>query len=179
MSKIFIYGVPGAGKTYFAKALSKKVNLPVLEGDLIKTQLRKNKSKTEFPFLYLGTCQAYQQFGELNQTNAIQGLLAVRAALTKAVEKEIENYDSLILEGAFLDPRILMKYGKVILLTTTEEKKHKHQFLSHTEKLLDFRGNEFKAARIIQKYFIDEATELGVEIIENDTDVQENIKTIE
>lgn len=172
MGKIFIYGVPGAGKTYFSKVLSKQLNFPVVAGDTIKSQVRKNTSKTDFPFLYLGTCQAYRQFGELNQDNAIQGLLAVRRALQIPVEQEIEKYDNLVLEAAFLDPRRMEKYGKVILLVSKDESQHKKQFLSHREKFFDLRGHEFKTARIIQEYLITEAAELEIEVVENNPELK-------
>ena len=168
MSKIFIYGVPGTGKTHFSKILAKKLDLPLLEGDKIKWQTRKGTSKKDNPLLYLGTCQAYKQFGELNRENAVKGLLAVRQALSDSVTQVVKDYDSLILEGAFLDPNSLKEFGKFILLTTLDEKKHKQQFLSHREKLLDFQGNEFKAARMVQEYLITEAKSLEVEIIDSD-----------
>ena len=162
--KVFIYGVPGTGKTYLSKLLGKKLNLPVVEGDKIKSKLKQIVSKKQSPFLYLGTCQAYKEFGELNRENTIKGMLAVRSALSDAVADEIKDRDNFILEGAFLDPNLLIKTGKVILLVVLDEARHKKQFLNHREKLLDFTGNEFKAARIIQDYFIDEAKKLGVEI---------------
>lgn len=168
MPKIFIYGVPGVGKTHFSKELGKELNLPVLECDDIKRKLRKGKSKSDYPFLFLGTCQAYQCFGDLNKDNVIKGLFAVRNALREAVELEIKNHENLILEGAFLDPHLVRNFGKPILLTVTDEKRHERQFLSHREKLLDFQRGEFKAARILQKYLIAEAENLHIEIVKND-----------
>ena len=35
------------------------------------------------------------------------------------------------------------------------------------EKLFDVKGNEFKAARMVQEYLIKEASELDIEIIES------------
>ena len=163
---IFIYGVPGVGKTHLSMELGKKLGLSVYEGDKIKSGLRKIVSKKESPFLYLGTCKAYKQFGELNRENVIHGLLAVREALRVAVLEKGKGH-KIILEGAFLDPGILKELGRPILVTTSDEEIHKKQFLSHREKLLDFAGNEFKAARIIQSYLIDEATKLKIQIIEN------------
>lgn len=160
---IFIYGVPGTGKTYYSKLLGKQLGLPVIEGDKIKNIARKGRPKNQFPFLYLGTCQAYQVFGELNQVNAIQGLKEVREALRPFVIEEIKKQNSFILEAAFLDPNELQQFGKVILLTLTDENLHKKRYLSHREKILDFSANEFKTARIIQKFLIEEAEKLGIQ----------------
>ena len=173
---IFIYGVPGVGKTHFSRILEKELNFPVIEADKIKKKARKNKSKREYPFLYLGTSQAYKQFGELNKTNAIKGLMAVRHALMENVGAEIRDSKSTIIEGAFLDPNLLKKYGRVILLTTVDEQQHKKQFLQHREKLLDFKGEEFQAARLIQEFLIDEAKELDFEIVENGVEFQKLVK---
>lgn len=167
---IFIYGVPGVGKTHYSKILRKKLGLSIIEADKIKRKARENKPRKESPFLYLGTCLAYKQFGELNEENVIKGLMAVRNALMEAVETEIKTNEDTIIEGAFLDPNSLNKFGKVILLTTSDEQKHKKQFLKHREKLFDFKGNEFKAARILQEYSVNEAKNLGIEIINNNGD---------
>lgn len=165
--RLFIYGVPGSGKTHYSKVLGKKLNLPVIEADKIKKKARKDKSRKEYPFLYLGTCLAYKQFGDLNKENAIKGLKAVRHALNEAITGEINENNNSIIEGAFLDPNSLTKFGRVILLITVDEQQHRKQFLKHREKLFDFKGNEFKSARLIQDFLIDEAKELNIEIIKN------------
>ncbi len=165
--KILIYGVPGVGKTHYAKVLGKELHLSVIEADKLRKPAQKNTSKKESPFLYLGTCLAYKQFGDLNKENAIRGLLAVRQALSAAVDAEIRKSDDVIIEGAFLDPRLITQFGRVILLTTTDAQKHKKQFLSHPERLFDFAGREFKSARIVQEYLIEEAKKLGIEVVDN------------
>jgi 2-phosphoglycerate kinase len=165
---VFIYGVPGVGKTHYSKIIGKELGISIIEADKIKRKARENKPKREYPFLYLGTCLAYKQFGELNKENAIKGLLTVRNALREAVEAEINTNEDMIIEGAFLDPNLVKGFGRVILITSIDEQKHKKQFLRHREKLFDFKGNEFKAARILQEYLINEAKSLGVEIVNND-----------
>lgn len=85
-----------------------------------------------------------------------------------AVTEYIEKHEDHVLEGAFLDPNLIIKLGRPILVIVNDEARHKKLFLTHREKLLDFRGNEFKAARMIQDYLIDEARQLGIEVINND-----------
>lgn len=157
--RIFIYGVPGAGKTYYSKVLGKKLNLPVFEADKLKRRV--------FSFQNLNTCLAYKKFGASTLKNVIKGLLLVRNTYRNVVEKEISKSSNFIMEGAFLDPNSLTEFGKPILLVTSDENKHQSQFQRHREKLLDFHKNEFRAARMIQKYLISEAKRLGIEIIEN------------
>lgn len=158
--KTFVYGVPGSGKTYYSRALGKKFNIPVFEADKLK---KKSSSRI------LSTCLAYTEFGNFSPENVIKGLLLVRDTYREVVEQEIMKHDKLILEGAFLDPISLLKFGKPILLICPNEVRHKRQFLMHREKLLDFHGNEFKVARIIQKFLIAEAKKLQIKIVKNAT----------
>lgn len=166
-NKIFIYGVPGVGKTYFSKHLGKKLEVNVIEGDLLKRKARKHTTETINPFLLSSTCRAYEKFGELNYENAVKGLKAVRSALQQVVSETVSSRSNFVLEAAFLDPQLLRDLGTILLLTTKDEKLHKNYFLHHREKLLDFAGNEFKAARFIQNFLIEEAKKLNIQTIEN------------
>ncbi len=176
-NRIFIYGVPGVGKTYYSKILGEKLNLPVMEGDTIKRKYRKDKDKKTHPFLYLGTCKAYREFGKLNEENVIKGLIAVREELNKVVLDEIKKHEKLILECAFFNPETLKDLGHLILLITKDENAHRKQFLHHLEKRFDIEEKEFKAARLAQEYLIQEANKLGVEIIDNNK-FREEVSTI-
>lgn len=156
---IFIYGVPGVGKTYYSKNLGKKLNIPVFETDKLKKK----------PLPKLATCLAYKTFGKLTIENAIKGLMLVRDTYREAVEQEISKYKNIIMESAFLDPNSLILIGKPVLLITSDKNKHLSQFSRHREKIFDIYKNEFRAARIIQKYLITEARKLYIEIVENPT----------
>lgn len=166
MNNIFIYGVPGSGKTYTSQKMSHDLNLPLFEADTLKKEVRKLTTKEESPFLFFGTCQAYQCFGKLNEENVIKGLKAVRQALSARVNEEIKNHDGIILEGAFLDPNLLKDDGKLILIITSDEEQHEDQFFQHREKN-DVNMEEFKASRIIQNFLINEAEDLNIEVMEN------------
>lgn len=175
MPNFFIYGVPGAGKTHISRILGEKLKLTVIEGDSVKSNARNGKTKRDHPFLFLGTYQAYQRFGELNRKNIIAGCIGVRDALGEAVENEIkQQHMNVIFEGAFIDPQTYVQQAQVILIVVRDEKLHKNQFYTHREKLFDIYKNEFKAARILQEYLIEEAEKLGVTIVENNPDVNFN-----
>ncbi|OGN13076.1 MAG: hypothetical protein A3J47_01125 [Candidatus Yanofskybacteria bacterium RIFCSPHIGHO2_02_FULL_43_22] len=164
--KVFIYGVPGSGKTYLSQKIAHELNLPLFEADTLRGELKKLTTKEESPFLFLGTSQAFSQFGELNTENVIKGLKAVRDALSGGVEKEIQNRDEVVVEGAFLDPNLLKNRGRLILIITSKEEQHKDQFFKHRENN-EPNMEQFKAARIIQVFLINEAADLNVEIMEN------------
>jgi len=166
INKIFIYGVPGSGKTYISQKMADDLKLPLFEADVLKEELRRLTTKEESPFLFLGTCQAYREFGELNKDNAIKGLKAVRQALADRVNKEIDNLDKILIEGAFLDPNLLNNNGRMILVIAPDEEEHRNQFFEHRENN-DANLEEFRAARIIQEFLVDEAGDLNLEILEN------------
>lgn len=166
--RIFIYGVPGSGKTYFSKIVGRDLGLQIIEADSFKKKVQTRKPKDKYPFLYSGTCGAYKQFGQLSQETAVKGLTSVRQAFDKFIQNEIKRKDQFVLEGAFLNPLSFKDKGILILIVTTDEKKHQKQYFQHREKLLDITHSEFRAARIIQEFLIKEAKGLGIKIIEND-----------
>ncbi|KKT28545.1 MAG: hypothetical protein UW43_C0001G0020 [Candidatus Yanofskybacteria bacterium GW2011_GWA1_44_21] len=166
-NKIFIYGVPGAGKTTYSIRLKNELGYPVVEADYLREIAQKEKSEAEDPFLYIGTKEAWKKFGELNEENIIKGLKAVRTSMMPYVNQEILKYpNELIMEGAFLEPQQLIGKGKLLLVVTTDEEQHRKQYFIHREHS-SLHEETFTAVRIIQKYLIDETSQYSVEIIEN------------
>jgi len=168
--KVFIYGVPGSGKTTFSLDLKEKMGYPLVEGDVLRTFAQKDKTREEYPFAYMGTTGAFRKFGNLTEENVIKGLKAVRQNMIPYIQEEIKKYpNELILECAFLDPEQVMNKGKIILLTKKDEEGHRKQFFAHREE--NEKGLEhFKASRIIQNYLVEEAKKYNVEIVENNFD---------
>jgi 2-phosphoglycerate kinase len=168
--KIFIYGVPGSGKTTFSLDLKEKTGYPLVEGDTLRALAQKDKTREEDPFAYTGTSGAFRKFGDLTEENVIKGLKAVRNNMVPYIQEEVEKYhDGLIFECAFLDPEQVIGKGKIILLTKKDEESHRKQFFAHRE--INEKGLEhFKAARIIQEFLIKEAKNYPVEIVENNFD---------
>lgn len=166
-SKIFIYGVPGSGKTSFSLYLKEKTNYPLVEGDTLRVLAQKNKTREEEPFAYMGISGAFRKFGDLTEENVEKGLKAVRKNMASLIQLEIAKYpNTLILECAFLDPEQVISKGKIILLTKTDEEGHRKQFFAHRE--VNEKGLEhFKASRIIQNILLEEAKKYPVEIVEN------------
>jgi len=175
MSRLFLYGAPGVGKTHIASLAGKAIEVCVIEGDQLKSKARQGVSRLTVPFLYLGTCQAYQEYGELTAEHVIKGLRSVRQALREVVIETVEADENMILEGAFLDPVMLQQYGTCFLITCSDEQEHQRRFLQHREKLLDWNENEFRAARIAQEYYIQEAHTFGVQIIDSMDPIDESL----
>lgn len=168
LQKIFIYGAPGAGKTTYSLKLEKELRYPLVEADYLREVVaQKEKTREEDPFVYVGTKEAFRHFGNLNEENVIKGLKAVRNSMSPYVSQEIVKFpESLIMEGAFLDPKELNQLGKLVLVITSDEAKHRSQYFQHREQN-DNHIESFEAARIIQSYLINEARNYKAEIIEN------------
>jgi 2-phosphoglycerate kinase len=166
--KIFIYGASGAGKTTHSIEIKKQLGFPLVEADYLREMIaQKEKTIEEDPFVYVGTKEAYRYFGDLNEENVIKGLKAARLSMSPYVMNEISKYtNNLILEGAFLDPEKLSNLGKLMLVVTLDESKHRDQYFHHREKN-DKHIESFTAARIIQSYLIKEAGKFNAEVIEN------------
>lgn len=171
MQNIFVYGVPGSGKTTYSLELKKKIGYDYIEADYLREDFaQKDKTKEEDPFVYLGTIEAYREFGELTKENVLSGLKAVRKSMAPYVLQETERHDeNLIMEGAFLDPVELADKGRLMLIVTTDEPRHRTQYFQHRDEN-ESNIEQFKATRIIQDFLIEEAKKYLVEIIENDFD---------
>lgn len=170
MEKIFIYGVPGSGKTTYSLDLKDKAGYPLVEADGLRPIAQKDKTRAQDPFAYMGITGAFRKFGNLTEDNVIKGLNAVRKTMLPYIDKEIKKYThKLILEGAFLDPQQIINNGKVILLTTNNELCHYKHFFAHRDKNKNSLEH-FKAARMIQDFLIKEAKNYPVEIIDNNFD---------
>jgi len=164
--KIFIYGAPGVGKTTYSLKLKEDLGYPVVEADYLREVVaQKEKTKEEDPFVYVGTKEAFRNFGNLNQENVIKGLMAVRNSMAPYVGREVSKFvDSLIIEAAFLDPSILSTQGRMILVTAINEQVHHSQFFKNREQNSETIEG-FAAARMLQEFLVEEAKRYSVEII--------------
>lgn len=161
-NKIFLYGTPGVGKSTSSREITRRLNLPKYELDLIKISAQKSTTKDKDPFVYLGTCQAWQAFGRKNIDNAKSGLNAVRQSVIKYI-RELYTQNEGVFEGAFIDPFDTQKLGQTILIIVQSELVHRSQFFKDrevTQSTLD----EFEIARMLQEYLKREALNLGVRI---------------
>ena len=156
-SKIFIYGVPGAGKTSFSTALKAKLGYPLVEADYLRGSVAQvEKSREQDPFVYLGTTEAWQELGAMTPGAIVDGLQKVRNSMWPYVKNEIVRHaDDLIMEAAFLNPNKVSEYGQPVLVVTSDELAHERQYFEHRERTA-YNLETFKAARVIQGYLLTE-----------------------
>lgn len=167
MNRILIYGPPGVGKTTAGQLLHAKLNLELIEGDYLREAVaQKEHTAQDEPFVYVGTKEAWQLFGDMTKANVVKGLLAVRKAMEPYISDVIESKEDMIFEVAFLDPNLYMQNTKLVLMVTPDEAQHQKQFLEHRPKDPTILKS-FEAVRMIQNFLIKEAQGLPVTIVHN------------
>lgn len=174
--KIVIYGVPGSGKTTLAIKLSEALRLPHLEADEVRQIGKQNKSLEIAPFFFLPTTEAYRALGHRTRANVLEGFRRVREAYRVLVRQKINSYrNGCIAEAAFINPATSEKNWLKILVIVPLAARHRKQFLLHraSNALIN---DQFKNARIIQKFLVDEAKRLNIPIIKNDSDIKSLLK---
>jgi 2-phosphoglycerate kinase len=172
MLSVFIYGVPGAGKTAFSCALARGSGTPLVEADGLREKISHDKNSDD-PFVRIGTSEAFREFGTLSLENTLKGLHAVRKSMAPYVKTEIEHRPTpIIMEGAFLDPASLPVKSLRVFLATSDISRHRVQYFSHRDETPETL-EAFTAARIIQEYLAKESKDLPVIAIENDREADQ------
>lgn len=165
MKNLFVYGVPGVGKTHWTRNHTKENDIQLIELDSVRYKAQADYTLDENPFAYLGTTDAYKALGIRNTKNITQGLREVRKTLQPYIIEEIlKQKTSYLAESAFIDPLQVNNYGEPILIIKKYRRFHRRQFFQNREKSKYMRRN-FRTARILQKYLIKEASEQDIQII--------------
>jgi len=162
---IFLYGVPGVGKTYLSQKIKKQYNYSVVEADTIRQSAQNGKDRAKDPFFFLGTTEAYKQFGEPTKQNAMKGLMAVRKVMHPYIIRHLQNQTTdLIIEGAFITPSLCRAYGPLYLVINQNAKIYEMRFFEHRERNQEMLIS-FKNAVTIQNYLIEEAYGLSIPLV--------------
>ena len=170
ITKHFLYGAPGVGKSTIASQIASINHLLYIELDDVRPKALKIVSKSEEPFVYEYSTEAWRKFGMLNKTTAVEGFLAVRRAFQKYITEELNQHGvGFVAEAVYVDPNQVIKDEEtaVTLVVTRSEELHYSHFFLH-RKHNEEEDSQFKAARFIQDFLIEEANKLGVHILEND-----------
>ena len=176
---IFIYGVPGTGKTTIAKKLAERLNYTYIELDNVRKKAQFNVPKQEDPFLYEWTTEAWKQFGKLNENTAIEGFQAVRNSLNKYVLNELsEQKGSYIAEAVFINPTLFSSKDSIgNLVIVPDEKQHYSQFFVDRPRSVE-EDKQFRAARYIQDYLIKESQNEHISTTVNKSNINQAIKLL-
>ncbi|MEX0920256.1 MAG: AAA family ATPase [Candidatus Pacearchaeota archaeon] len=112
---ILIGGPPVVGKTSLAHELSKKTGIKrVIDVDVLRDVLRKEKFSREEPYIYHYSTTAWRIKGKYTQKNLIDAYINYCQDLRKAIESVIESSYKFkidtIIEGVHLLPEFFEEY---------------------------------------------------------------------
>ncbi len=170
MKTFLIYGVPGTGKSTLAAQAAERMGATFIELDEIRNHIAENENR----FLRIPSTLAWQEFGQLNKETAVEGFLRVRAALEPYVFKKLQDMrEDYVAEAAFTSPSLAA--SKVALVAIKSEQQHYQRFFVHRKPSLE-ADQQFKAARFIQEFLIEEADRLDVPVFYNDGEIVESIR---
>ena len=167
-NKFFIYGVAGAGKSWFSLHLKRDLDLPLLSGDYIRSVAQLEANIEDNPELYYNH--------DYVADNPIQDILNIRRLVKPHFLHEINFYiGGIIVEGSCLDPNITRELGKTVLIITEDESQHQKQYFQY-RAFNDKTIAKFKVKRLKQEYLIKEAKKLGIPIINNSGTIEQMLK---
>jgi 2-phosphoglycerate kinase len=168
---VFLYGVPGAGKTYLGEKLKKRYNFDLVDADTIQERARNGKDKQKEPFLFHDITEAYKEFGDPTKENVIKGLKAVREVMHPYIIGHLQSQTiDMIVEGSFVTPSLCRAYGPLYLVINQNPKIYEMRFFEHREKTPEML-TAFQNARIMQNYLMEEAYGLSIQIITSDDNI--------
>jgi len=114
---ILIGGAPTLGKTYVAKRLSKKLNLPWISTDGIRAMLREVVNKKDFPFLFenIPCLPAEKYLAKYSAKDIVANQNRESIDVWKGVKAFIDtdcNWGSFIVEGIAILPEFVRECFK-------------------------------------------------------------------
>jgi len=164
VNRIYIYGVPGTGKSTLAKEVARSIHCRFVELDAVRPIAQAKVNIYQEPFLYEYTTEAWKKFGPLNYKNVVKGLVGIRQAFKPFIEQELAKYSgNVIAEAVFVEPS-----ESAVLITNSDEELHYNNFFVHRKRNKD-ADLQFQAARLMQDFLIQEAKEKSLTIVENRT----------
>jgi len=163
--RLYLYGVPGVGKTHLARRLSAQTDAGLFEADALRDLALSQAAGPHDPALDRGTTEAYRLYGAPNPENILRGLTDVRAALSPWLVARLRDHpDAAITEAAFLEPASLLAWGQPCLLCCPRLRQHARRFFRHRPwRFSSLRS--FWVARRLQLLLLTEAHRLGIPVV--------------
>ncbi|HEY6736817.1 MAG TPA: hypothetical protein VI322_03815, partial [Candidatus Saccharimonadia bacterium] len=98
MSKIFLYGASGTGKTIIRHQLSQHLDFPLIRAEDIKDAATEaaEASGGRDDIVLLSAKEAWRRFGNLTEANIIKSLQAIRESTRKVLDPQLATYENVI-----------------------------------------------------------------------------------
>ncbi|MHA1953755.1 MAG: AAA family ATPase, partial [Candidatus Heimdallarchaeaceae archaeon] len=181
---ILLAGVPGIGKSTISSRLSQRLEISSIIGtDMIREILRQVISPKLVPELHCSSYDAHKYLKSKLNPILRQSIVGyeeqcrhIIVGVEAAIQSALYSRESTIIEGVHLAPNILQtsileeQHVLMFLLYLEDEKEHLTRIQARGSSLekrsADRYISAFSEIRNIQTYLVEEATKLGLHMIE-------------
>lgn len=184
---ILIGSASGIGKSTIAAELAKKLNIKhLVESDFIREVVRGIIGSEYAPALHSSSYNAYKTLRDKNKYQNYDELISagfeehasfVIPALEKVIDRAINDYDDIILEGVHFVPGLINikqfenKANIYFFVLASDEESHKDRFVKRAVQI--HRGGKqldyFTENRIIHDHLLEKAEAYDIPIIYTET----------
>ena len=187
---VLLAGVPGIGKSTIASRLSQRLEISSIIGtDMIREILRQTISPKLVPELHCSSYDAHKFLKSKLNPILRQSIVGyeeqcrhIIVGVEAAIQSALYSRESTIIEGVHLAPNILQTsvleepHVMIFLLYLEDEEEHQTRIQARGSSIEKRSAERYMAAfseiRNIQTYLVEEATKLGLPMIETSTSTQ-------
>ncbi len=181
---ILLAGVPGIGKSTISSRLSQRLEISSIIGtDMIREILRQTISPKLVPELHCSSYDAHKYLKSKLNPILRQSIVGyeeqcrhIIVGVEAAIQSALYSRESTIIEGVHLAPNILQtsileeQHILIFLLYLEDEEEHSIRIQARGSSIekrsADRYISAFSEIRNIQTYLVEEATKLGLHMIE-------------
>ncbi|NPD89441.1 MAG: hypothetical protein HGN29_12045 [Asgard group archaeon] len=181
---ILLAGVPGIGKSTISSRLSQRLEISSIIGtDMIREILRQTISPKLVPELHCSSYDAYKYLKSKLNPILRQSIVGyeeqcrhIIVGVEAAIQSALYSRESTIIEGVHLAPNILQSsilenpHILMFLLYLEDEEEHSTRIRTRGSSIVKRSADRYISAfseiRNIQTYLVEEATKLGLHMIE-------------
>jgi 2-phosphoglycerate kinase len=166
--KYFIYGVTAIGKTTYAKRLATEKKLEYICGDALRYGgYPTSKEAKRDEYINYSSKNAWKIHSDRRTKSSIaDGIKDARKHFNKYLERYLLDKDNYVIDATPIDPNVFVQQGIVQLAVCSNEQEHMRRMWERDTHKSDRNAERLDNARALQEHLVDEAIDLGIEIVD-------------